>query len=52
MTFSVALIPLEVSVAFMQGEVLAVDMWVTIFFETMQVGVSVAGIIFYSPLCN
>ena len=42
MTFSVALIPLEVSVPFMQGKVFAVDMWVTIFFETMQVGVSVA----------
>ena len=41
-TFSVAVIYLEVSAAFMQVKVSAANMWVNIFIEIMQLGVSVA----------
>ena len=40
--FSVAIMQLEVSAAFMQVKVSAKNMWVTIFIEITDVGVSVA----------
>ena len=54
MTVSVAIMQLEISVAFMQVKVSASNMWVTIFIETVHMGVSCnqAGSIFCSALCT
>ena len=41
MAVSVAILQLEFSATFMQVKVSAANMWVTIFIEIMQVGVSV-----------
>ena len=45
-TVSLAIMQLEVSVAFMQVKVSAANVGVTIFIETMQVGVSIMQVVF------
>ena len=53
-TLSVAIMQLEISGTLLQVKISAANMWVTIFIEIMQVGVSCnhAGGIFYSALCT
>ena len=49
-TVSVAMIQLDISATLMQVKVSVANMCVTTFIEIFQVGVSVAGCVFYSTL--